>query len=262
MHGQGGGGGGYAAKAVNFNNTTTRIHRALPIVNGGVVTKYLASWWFHNMTDLGGTAHAICCFCTFPNAESEFTGNFDAGGGFGQNIFATLNQGSTTPVLRNGGATASNPAIFPGSGWMNAVVSMDFQAPPNEVYQLYINANPVSFPLLYGGLTSNGALDFGSTIDETDIFFLDDGGGDVLSTGDVADIQVWLGIAPDLSNPTNLSKIISAGKPVNPATAAALFGPQTFLFSGDASTFGLNQGTAGICIIDGAFTNASTSPSD
>lgn len=248
----------YHADAVHFDNATTRIHRAFPLATGTTITKYLASWWFANMVDQGGTAGSISCFCTYPNINLEFTGIF-AAGSFGNKIFATLNQNS--PRL-NGGISATDADVFPGSGWMNAIVSMDFQAPPANRYQLYVNGNPVSLSNVYDANTTDGLLHLNTTDDETDIYFLDDGFGDELTTGDVADIQVWLGIAPDLSDASNLSKLISNGKPVDPAIAATAFGAHSFLFSGDATSFGTNQGNAGVCITDGTFTNSDTSPSD
>jgi len=78
---------------------------------------------------------------------------------------------------------------------------------------------------------------------------------------DMADFQIWDGtyIAP---TPENLAKFISNGQPVDPAVAAAAFGQQTILFSGDTTTFGTNQGTGGAFTLTGTLTNASTSPSN
>ena len=77
---------------------------------------------------------------------------------------------------------------------------------------------------------------------------------------DFCDIQVWVGQLIDPSVPANLAKFISGGKPVNPATAAAAFGTQTYLFSGDATGFLVNQGTGGAFTASGTFTNAATHP--
>jgi hypothetical protein len=256
----GGGGAGYAAKAVNFDNSTTWIRRSLPIVGGATIHKYLASWWFRDMTEqAGNTSHSISCFCTYPNIEMEFTGVFADGGG--NNIFATMNQNDISVV--NGATSGSDAAIFPGTGWMHAAMSFDVtNGDPNNVYQLYVNGASVAVSQVYPGSHGEGFMDFGSSSQETDIFFLEDGYGDEKATGSVADIQLWCGIAPDLSVSSNLAKLISAGKPVDPATAAAAFGQQAFLFSGDASSFANNQGSAGSCVLTGALTNATTSPSD
>lgn len=54
----------------------------------------------------------------------------------------------------------------------------------------------------------------------------------------------------------------SNNKPVDPAVATAELGAPCMLFSGDASTFGTNQGTGGAFTTTGTLTNASTSPSD
>lgn len=91
--------------------------------------------------------------------------------------------------------------------------------------------------------------------------FASDGFGS-FGTFDVAEVQVWFGIAPDLSNPTNLAAFIAAGKPVNPAVATALFGAPSIRFSGNAAAFGTNGGTAGATTVTGPLTDAGTSPSD
>jgi hypothetical protein len=57
------------------------------------------------------------------------------------------------------------------------------------------------------------------------------------------DVQCWVGICPDMTDPENIAKLIVDGKPVDPATAAEAFGAPDFLFSGDATTFINNQGT-------------------
>jgi hypothetical protein len=81
---------------------------------------------------------------------------------------------------------------------------------------------------------------------------------------DVADVQIWLGTFIDPSVNGNILKFVDVdGKPVDPAVAAAAFGQQTFLFSGDSTAFATNQGSGGACALTGtALTDASTSPSD
>jgi hypothetical protein len=59
----------------------------------------------------------------------------------------------------------------------------------------------------------------------------------------------------------NLAKFITPeGTPVNPAVAAALFGPQTFLFQGNAASFVNNAGTGGEFTKTGTVTDVTPGP--
>lgn len=91
-------------------------------------------------------------------------------------------------------------------------------------------------------------------------FYMPDNRSPSRLTLDFADVQMWVGQMIDPT--TNISKFISGGKPVNPSVAATAFGTQTFLFSGDHTTFPTNQGTGGAFTLTGTLTDASTSPSD
>jgi hypothetical protein len=86
------------------------------------------------------------------------------------------------------------------------------------------------------------------------------------NSGDFADMQLNTTVSIVENDNTitalNLAKIINGGKPVDPAIAAAAFGQQTVLFSGDATTFGTNRGTGGAFTLTGTLTDADTSPSD
>jgi len=77
--------------------------------------------------------------------------------------------------------------------------------------------------------------------------------------GDLADVWLAPGVLVDFSVEANRRIFISAdGKPVNPSG----FPASAVLFSGNASTFPVNQGTGGAFTLTGSLTNASTSPSD
>jgi hypothetical protein len=84
------------------------------------------------------------------------------------------------------------------------------------------------------------------------------------SWGDEADLQLWCGVTADLTDVNVRRKFIDAnGKPVDPAIAAAAFGPQTVLLSGDHNTFAINQGSGPTTgVITGTITDAGTSPSN
>lgn len=66
---------------------------------------------------------------------------------------------------------------------------------------------------------------------------------------DFGDVQVWVGQYIDPQVASNFSKFVSVsggvGRPVNPATAAAAFGTQTYLFKGNSTQFYSNGGTGG-----------------
>ncbi len=74
---------------------------------------------------------------------------------------------------------------------------------------------------------------------------------------DAAD--VWIGAGQKYAFNTSGDAFVSAaGKPMPPSG----FPSGTILFSGDASSFSVNQGTGGATTMTGTLTNASTSPSD
>ena len=80
----------------------------------------------------------------------------------------------------------------------------------------------------------------------------------------IADYQFFIqGAFVDLSTVGNRRKFIDgAGKPVDPATAAAAFGTPIIRFSGDHTGFATNLGGGGAFTLVGSLTNASTGPSD
>ena len=84
----------------------------------------------------------------------------------------------------------------------------------------------------------------------------------VIDFADVRIMSTSLLTGSDISEATRRLFIDANGKPVDPATATASLGTPAILFSGDASTFGTNQGSGGAFTTTGALTNASTSPSD
>lgn len=113
-----------------------------------------------------------------------------------------------------------------------------------------------------GNLTFDGA--FNNAFNGFDLFVL--GAYGQGAEGDFSDVRIMPGInlltAGDIPEATRRLFIDASGKPVDPAVATAALGAPRVLFSGDASTFGTNQGTGGAFTQTGTFTNASTSPSD
>jgi hypothetical protein len=141
-------------------------------------------------------------------------------------------------------------------GWHHFVGGFDASVAParsalyvdrvlvSEVLQ-FPNGVPFTMPLL-GIKAGLGALETGGSP----------------FTGDMAD--VWMSTENILSDTdsiseTMLNKFITIdGKPVNPTNFPAGFA----LFSGDADTFGTNQGSGGAFTLTGTLTNEATSPSD
>jgi hypothetical protein len=76
---------------------------------------------------------------------------------------------------------------------------------------------------------------------------------------DMADVQIWVGQYIDPTDPTNFEKFINTvgGRKysVSPYAAAIAFGPQTYLFTGAASSFITNRGTGGSFVKTGTLSD-------
>lgn len=239
----GGGGGAYVAKAVHFDGSAM-LHDGASLTGLTDVTKFLFSVWIN-----------VGTFDSFPSIAASYPNNsFDPfldsnSGFFGMQLADYQFDQDIAPES----ATA-----VANTGWQNIVFSGDTSADdPGKVVQIYVNGSP---SLTYTpGSVSGFSVGFD---EETDFYVGWDGFALNKFTGDMSDLQLWCGINPDLSNSTVLNKLISGGKPVDPATATAAFGAQVLLFSGDATGFVTNQGTGGTFTLSGSLANASTSPSD
>jgi hypothetical protein len=146
------------------------------------------------------------------------------------------------------------------SGWNHFLYSVDTtNGPGSRVSALYIN----------DVLTSRTTLDhdtgsgFNSPFSGKTFVFGDDASGFSNLNTDVADI--WF--APNVSllsmtTPGTIDTSVrrqfidGSGKPVNPS----FFPSSAILFSGNATTFPVNQGTGGSAILTGTITNASSHP--
>ena len=143
--------------------------------------------------------------------------------------------------------------------WVNVAVSVKTNLSAGNKLQKVVASGTNQTPI--GGVSDTDpsfAIDYSAQT----LAIPDDPLDASLFTGDMADFQLWLGQYIDWSDAGNLSKVISGGKPVNPTIAAAAFGAQTVLLSGDAAAFATNQGTGGAFTLTGSLTDASTSPSD
>lgn len=233
----------YFAPAVHFDGSSYLARGAT--LTGAIATpKFLFSVWIK-----AAVAEQRSVASTFPNDSWN----------------PYLNGGPDVFTQQVADFDFSN-GIFPKAGvsinglWQNYLVSMDVsENDPDKVIQILLNGSPSLdyTPGSVPGFTISFNL-------ETDCYIGWDGyqipGLQFL--GDMADLQLWIGINPDLTNPANVAKFISGGRPVDPAIAAAEFGPPILLFSGDATGFQTNQGTGGAFTLTGSLTDAPTSPSD
>jgi peptidoglycan hydrolase-like protein with peptidoglycan-binding domain len=196
---------------------------------------------------------------------------------YGNSFFNGGNSMSNMSIYSGGGADI-NFELYPGqyasgdnnnrhftpTGWHLFLASWNTNYPQYEkILPLYIDGvTPTYGDRVADGADTTSATQVqwsyyaGSSSDTVSIAIPDisTGGEFPGPTLDMADLQFWDGVSADLSDPTVVAKFISGGKPVDPAVAAAAFGKQTILFSGDASTFVTNQGTGGAFALTTSFT--------
>ncbi len=177
-----------------------------------------------------------------------------------QNAFTnTLQTGASSMTFEfdGSGSLIVGTTSPPSSGvWHCMVASFNTNTGVSKIYLDRVDVTDVLTDDSPFTLTSNG-LPF-------DVFT---GEASDTLTGDFADWRIapgqsWL-TTGDISAATlDLFQDAITLKPVDPAIATDALGAPRVLFSGDAATFGTNLGTGGAFTLTGAFTNASTSPSD
>ncbi len=243
----GGGGGGYEAKAVRFD-TDVSIG---PSIDGQNIasdsSKVLTSLWFN--VPVGSISSFPALWQLRWTSVQHFLDQ-EIGGVNDTDI-------STSCVNIALGQTAridSPDGAISEVQWYNLLFygSLNFAAGAKTLQQ-YLNDVAV------GSITDN--------LSATTILFSGILQQPTLPASNVpmeyADFQVYPGVTADLSVEATRRLFISdTGKPVDPAVAIAALGQPAILFSGDATTFGTNQGTGGTFTLTGNLTNASTSPSD
>lgn len=246
----GGGGGGYVAKAVHLADDTRLGRLGLTVPDN---SKFTLSYWYKiaslspdttlfEVHDINNNVNPT----TFQNSNDW-------------NVQSDLSMDCYDPTNTDEFTIVTNPGSFVIDIWTHKFFSGDTN---------FSAGNKKGFSFL------NGVSDLLSLNDSSPAFNIGWNGygfgvpappapdsGVTIRAKDYCDIQLWVGTIVD---PTlHIDKFISGGKPVDPAVATAAFGQQSFLFSGDATTFSNNQGSAGACTVSGtALTNATTSPSD
>ncbi len=247
----GGGGGAYVAKAVHFGIGDNFIH-------GGEATGTALLASFSMWVNVPDAAN----FAFFVNQST--THSFDVSTGFNFEEFDIVIEAMGSGVLRG---TQDNTLTL--NQWLHLAGNMDLNHPQgSRLMNLYLNGVSV----LDAEFDQDAYPDGEAFIDKTAKFVIpgydhvtDDNLHVAGSEGvpfDVADYMIWMDQYIDWSNPLNMAKVLSGGKPVDPATAVSAFGTPQILLSGDASTFATNQGTGNAFATIGTLSNAATSPSD
>jgi hypothetical protein len=242
-------GGGYHASAVHFDGT---VHLSTNSLTSTDNTDWGAVFWYHVSSSEPSPGHVLyvadptngydCFEVMGPDAPNGVYNDFGIGDNGGNNSIDYSH---------------SNTMAFAADVWHCIILAGDSSA---GVMKVYDGDNE---------LTGNTTTTFGTvpfTIATNGLaFFI---GGDPIHNlvGDVADLRIMPGTslltAGDISQTTRRLFVDSGGKPVDPSVATAALGAPCMLFSGNRTTFPVNQGTGGAFTLTGTLTNASSSPSD
>ncbi len=241
-----GGGGGYVAKAVHFDGGVQLHTDSLSSLDNEFVS---CSVWIKAASSLSSILWVV-------DPLNTFTFNLtligpDVNPSLGAEVNLQDSSGNIPPVLR----FTSNGGGMDGS-WHNFL----FTAKTNlntvdRICKMYLDDVDVTH------VTTTDAAAFTMASNGLPFYIGDDTFMEPY-IGDIADL--WIGPGVSLLTGTDISvadrrKFISAsGKPVDPSG----FPSAPMLFSGDAATFPINQGSGGPFTLTGTLTNASTSPSD
>jgi hypothetical protein len=220
---------------VHFDGANSSITGVLSVADSPIMG--CVFWVLPTVPMIGSTS----IFAVVPAYENYAGGNTGNGIGFGtqDDSFGTIVPSS----------------VDLSAGWQCVIAAINATT---GVAKIYFGDTDVTGTINFSGAASplwNGLQ-----------FLLgDDGFGDG-ATMDMADFRLAIGqnwlVSGDISLATRRLFIDADGKPVDPTTATASLGAPAILFSGDASTFPVNQGTGGVFTLTGSLTNASTSPSD
>lgn len=243
----GGGGGDYIAKAVHFDGTAWLVNDALTATDNGFV-----SWtgFLKFVNNSGNSTFAVV------DPDNSYTTSWNYSGSSPIKYYADLESADASASIHVQTHDGSPVADV----WHSIVgtAETDF-ASGQKRGKLYIDRIDVTelvdsdaaFTLAFNGLPfwfGNDDSASGATFDCADVRFIT--GVSFLSAGDIPVETLDLFVTAD-------------NKPVDPAVATAALGAAgAVLFSGDATTFGTNQGTGGSFTLTGSLTNATTSPSD
>lgn len=252
---QGGGGGGgspYVAKAVRFDSAW--LYRASSLVGVLDSPKGLYSGWL-NPTYIESVLHSIVTWAQ----SSLITDGVPSVTHIRCQTGPRSDPGLMLYLTNSNGASFVEyyaNFIFDGA-WHNFIFGWDLTIPR---LQIAIDGVLLETNIFDSGGSSQ--FDINSSAVGTTIFGETPSG--FSAPGDTSDFYLDFSHTLDLSNPSNIAKFISGGKPVDLGADGSTptgFAP-TIFFSGDAASFGINKGVGGAFISVGSIIDATTSPSD
>lgn len=237
----------YHADAVRFDGSVWFINNALASSDNGT-----ASFFFwRKVASIPPVGNAV--YWAIDPADTYTSDVQDSPIGLGENTYFGIDGDSNNFVYTDYWTLALGV-------WQSVLCSVDVRRSP-PVLVVYQSDVAVGTSLTTGGtITGSSSILFNSL----PFWVGSDGQGPLV--GDMADLWIapgvsLLDIGGDIPAATRRNFTTVGGKPINPSVYKGLYGGAVLL-SGNASTFGTNQGTGGPFIMTGALTNASTSPSD
>lgn len=236
-----GGGGGYHADAVHFDGSTYLSTNSLTFADDGF---FSVIWW---------AKYNPAIYTTNTLFVSDPAGDYATFGAVGPSI-EVASAGAVNDIIVDALPLINTDA------WHNIILCVQTSlASPNNVVKLYVDDVDAT------DITEDAAGSGFSTALNGLPFFFGQDSSNPAAIVDFADVRIMhtsLITGSDIAEATRRLFISASGKPVDPAIATAALGDPEILFSGNASTFGTNQGTGGVFSTTGTLTNASTSPSD
>jgi hypothetical protein len=172
----------------------------------------------------------------------------------GQNFDTDVGLGIQTSDSASFALAGSNDGFMANNTWTNIITLADTANADPANWVLSVLKNGVIASVGGNRFVSSGT-NFDGTWRTIKVLANAAGVGNAIVDVDLADLQVWVDIAPDMTDTANVEKLVKNGKPVDPAVAALAFGTQTLLFSGDAAGFPTNQGSGGTFTLTGTPTD-------
>jgi hypothetical protein len=248
-----GGDGPYVAKAISVDGVTELFIDSLACTDNG---NFSMSGWF-KMAEVPSDARNI--FVSDPNNQynnfafiGQARGDDTTLGNLGAELWVGVDETKS--------AIEFDADCFSGGAWHHVLMSFEMNHPNGEkLYKVFVDDVDIA--------DTNPSPDQGiagiALINALQIYIFGDGSGGNGFVGDVADLWIAPGVSlfdgSTIPEATRRTFISADGKPVDPTG----FPSAACLFSGDADSFGANQGTGGAASWTGGTpTNATTSPSD
>jgi hypothetical protein len=232
----------YVAKAVHFDGLTQLINMAMSVTDGPY-TAY--SFWVKSADYATNYPQIFVVNPTGDASTSPYNFGFGSASGNGALQSYISNDANDPP----GGPVYMfhvDTDIVPTSTWQHFLIATKTNL-GTGLKEAKIYRNDVDI----GTISRDDGTSYptGPNINGRDFWIGSDGEGDGL-TGDFADFQFWTNVplldaSGDIPTSTRRLFIDANGKPVDPSVAKAALGTPDILLSGDASSFGTNQGRAG-----------------